>query len=366
MELVTDPQILFLDEPTSGLDAFTALNVVNQCKQLAREEGKSILMTIHQPRTDILALFDKILLLCQGGRVSFYGSLDEALAYFSTLGLECPNHVNPADFFLDSISIDDSSDTMKDVSFKRLTLIADTWAQRIAAADSKQDTGNGAAVKGAEDLAVVAVRQGISWFAELGILLERSLKDAFRDKVNIGAMFVQTIFIAVFLGFTFFQISTEQAGIQTRAGSLFFIVTNMMFTVTQPLILIWPLERQIVMRERSSHSYRTSAAFLSKSISVLSLRMFASFLLASILYVLLGYQLDGTKYAIFLVVSFAYTFCAISLGLMIGSATPSVDLSQIIAPLLILTFLIYGGFVGSASTTKSALLDPVYFPDEVR
>ena len=59
-ESVTDPQILFLDEPTSGLDAFTALNIITTIKNYAREQNKVILMTVHQPRTDILNLFDKV------------------------------------------------------------------------------------------------------------------------------------------------------------------------------------------------------------------------------------------------------------------------------------------------------------------
>ena len=354
MELVTDPQILFLDEPTSGLDAFTALNVVEQCKELTKEEGKYVLMTIHQPRTDILSLFDKILLLCQGGRVVFYGSLEEALVYFTSLGFECPNHVNPADFFLDSISIDDRSDEKRESSFKRLNLFADTWAQRANFTNDQK-----LAEILLSDYPIKSPIKPTSfekpWFTEVGILLERNFKDSFRDKIYLGAMFFQTLFVSIFLGCTFLQISTDQSGIQTRIGSLFFITTNLIFSIVQPIILVWPLERQIIMRERSSHSYRTSAAFLSKSISVLPLRMFASFIMGSILYILLGYQLNGVKYGVFVAIVFAFTFCAQSLGLMLGSATPSVKLSQIVAPMIILIFLIYGGNIGSESSIPRAL-----------
>ena len=73
IELVTDPSILFLDEPTSGLDAFNAFNVIESIKKVTVQESKIVLMTIHQPRTDILELFDKILLLSRGQTV-FFGS----------------------------------------------------------------------------------------------------------------------------------------------------------------------------------------------------------------------------------------------------------------------------------------------------
>ncbi|GMF63911.1 unnamed protein product [[Candida] boidinii] len=61
-ELVTSPSILFLDEPTSGLDSFNAYNVVECLVRLAQDFRRTIIFTIHQPRSNIVALFDKLLL----------------------------------------------------------------------------------------------------------------------------------------------------------------------------------------------------------------------------------------------------------------------------------------------------------------
>lgn len=105
IELVTNPQVLFLDEPTSGLDAFNALNVMEIIKKLSVEQGKVVLMTIHQPRTDILELFDKIVLLSSGKTV-FFGPLHDGLLHFSSLGYPLPEKTNPSDFFLDIITPD--------------------------------------------------------------------------------------------------------------------------------------------------------------------------------------------------------------------------------------------------------------------
>jgi ABC-2 type transport system ATP-binding protein len=46
--LITDPPILLLDEPTIGLDVQAARTVKDWIGQLAREEGKTILLTTHQ------------------------------------------------------------------------------------------------------------------------------------------------------------------------------------------------------------------------------------------------------------------------------------------------------------------------------
>jgi len=56
---------IFLDEPTSGLDSFTSYNVMEILGQIASNQ-RTVVCTIHQPRSNIFTLFDKILLLSEG------------------------------------------------------------------------------------------------------------------------------------------------------------------------------------------------------------------------------------------------------------------------------------------------------------
>lgn len=46
--LIADPPIVLLDEPTLGLDIQAALTVKNWIARLAREEGKTVILTTHQ------------------------------------------------------------------------------------------------------------------------------------------------------------------------------------------------------------------------------------------------------------------------------------------------------------------------------
>jgi ABC-type multidrug transport system ATPase subunit len=70
VELITNPSLIFLDEPTTGLDSFTALQVMQTLKELA-QGGRTIITTIHQPNSDIYAMFDRLMLLAQGKIVYF-------------------------------------------------------------------------------------------------------------------------------------------------------------------------------------------------------------------------------------------------------------------------------------------------------
>ncbi|MES0489213.1 MAG: ABC transporter ATP-binding protein [Leptospirales bacterium] len=46
--LITDPQILLLDEPTLGVDVASARKIKQKIRDLAKKEGKTILLTTHQ------------------------------------------------------------------------------------------------------------------------------------------------------------------------------------------------------------------------------------------------------------------------------------------------------------------------------
>lgn len=72
---------MFCDEPTSGLDSFMAQNVVQVLKGLA-QTGKTVICIIHQPSSELFAMFDKLLLMAEG-RVAFLGTPEEAAMFFS-------------------------------------------------------------------------------------------------------------------------------------------------------------------------------------------------------------------------------------------------------------------------------------------
>ncbi|KAI7848198.1 ABC-2 type transporter [Circinella umbellata] len=99
-ELVTSPSILFLDEPTSGLDAYNAYNVVESLVTLARDYNRTIVFTIHQPRSNIVTLFDQLIVLAKGNTV-YSGPQLRVQSYFKSAGYPCPPGFNIADYLID-------------------------------------------------------------------------------------------------------------------------------------------------------------------------------------------------------------------------------------------------------------------------
>ena len=91
------PAILLLDEPTTGLDAFTANNIVATLSKLAKR-NKTVIFTIHQPRSDIFPLLDVIMLLSQGKAV-YFGPRESIIDYFSAASFPCDIYSNPLDYY---------------------------------------------------------------------------------------------------------------------------------------------------------------------------------------------------------------------------------------------------------------------------
>jgi ABC-type multidrug transport system ATPase subunit len=84
LELIREPSILFVDEPTSGLSSADSEKVINLLKRQTFK-GNLIIATIHQPSSEIFKMFDKLLVVDQGGRIIYYGNPIDGITYFKKI-----------------------------------------------------------------------------------------------------------------------------------------------------------------------------------------------------------------------------------------------------------------------------------------
>ena len=137
VQILTDPRILLLDEPTSGLDAFTASSIMGVLKALA-DEGRTIISTIHQSRSDLFPMFGNILLLARGGTLIYSGKASSMLPHFRSLGYYCPKTTNPSDFALDLITVDLQQQDKEDESRKVVRGLVEGWKKTAVSEDMIQ------------------------------------------------------------------------------------------------------------------------------------------------------------------------------------------------------------------------------------
>lgn len=104
IELLSNPSILLLDEPTSGLDSSSTYNVMKFISNLCAEK-KTVICTIHQPSSLVYDMFSNIMILSAGQTV-YCGQRRDALRHFASIGFECPQYSNPAEYFIELVNAD--------------------------------------------------------------------------------------------------------------------------------------------------------------------------------------------------------------------------------------------------------------------
>lgn len=66
-------------------------------KRYAQLEQKTIVISVHQPSSQMFHMFDKLLLLHQG-RTAYFGDVHNIYRHFEDIGVTIKPHYNPADF----------------------------------------------------------------------------------------------------------------------------------------------------------------------------------------------------------------------------------------------------------------------------
>ncbi len=258
VQMLCDPAVLFLDEPTSGLDAFQSQAVMECMKKLALS-GRLVIAVIHQPRSSIFDMFDKLLLLSEG-KTMFYGDAKNAVEYFKVLKYPCPEDFNPSDFFLDLLSPDNRSAESEEETRNRIRHLGQAWLQHETDDNSASTAGKLIEDEADEFKSVKAIGTGFSLTKTLRnfvLLCWRSWTEQSRNKGVIIAKFVGCIIFALIIGGIYSNIGDSQRSIQNRKGVLFFMLINQGFNSMTAVLNTFPMEKTVVNRERSGNAYST-------------------------------------------------------------------------------------------------------------
>ncbi|KAI9003965.1 P-loop containing nucleoside triphosphate hydrolase protein [Hyaloraphidium curvatum] len=341
IELIANPAILFLDEPTSGLDSFTAFNICESLQNLAKKEGKLIICSIHMPRETILDLFDNIILMSQGSIV-WHGPPSDALDHFSKLGFSCPKNTNPADYFLDLISVDKRTPEALAESTARYEVLSKAW----------NDVSAGISYEPSDEVPCEEVSEGRNnnYFTEVAVLTDRAFKNTYRNPAVAYATIGQTVVLVLLVGLVFFRLGYSVQDVQSRAGVLFFTLINGTFLSMMPVLQVFVFQRKILRRERAAGTYRVSAAFFANLTAQLPLTLGAMFAFSALVYYMVNLNNGATQYFRFILGQCLVALVAMSLGFLVAAGAPSLEVAQIIAPMLAVVFIIFGGSFVNADT----------------
>ena len=284
-ELVTSPSILFLDEPTSGLDSYNARNVIECLVKLSRDYDRTVIFTIHQPRSNIVSLFDKLILLSEGDLI-YSGDMIKCNDFFTKNGYKCPLGYNIADYLID-ITVDHnkivkvtnadsevvaaSSTDLHDADIHAAFLSNRTASQEdttrewehFAVHRDEYNTdiiGHRTSKAGEEETIIrlrnklptlfvesplaIDIKQEITcgkenplpvernshdikkatFFTQIVILSSRTFKNLYRNPRLLLAHYVLSLVVGLFCGYLYYDVTNDISGFQNRLGLFFFLL----------------------------------------------------------------------------------------------------------------------------------------------
>lgn len=359
MELIIDPSVLFLDEPTTGLDASTANSVLLLLKRMANN-GRTIILSIHQPRYSIYRLFDSLTLLVNGKQV-YHGPAQKALDYFSDIGYTCEPHNNPADFFLDVINGDSSAvalssadpdDDYPDVEtkLKSSSQIEEKLVEEYRNCDYyKQTKAELERITQGKNTTSAARSRTITYntgfLTQFRWVLKRTFRNLMLNPQTSVAQLLVTSFLALVVGAIFFDVDNSQSGIQNRFGALFFIVVNQCFSSLSSAEL-FIAERKLFIHESISGYYRLSVYFLSKILSdIITLRTIPAIVFTCVAYFMIGLKPTAEAFFIFMFTVILVSYTATAMALAISADQMVVAIANIYMTICCVFMMIFAGLL---------------------
>ncbi|GBP26140.1 Protein scarlet [Eumeta japonica] len=281
-ELLTDPGLLFCDEPTTGLDSFSAQKLVSLLRASA-VQGKTIICTIHQPSSELVAHFDRLVLLAEG-RIAYTGTASGALNFFESLGYHCPLTYNPTDFYIKLLALTPGSESASRQAIKSV-------CDRFAVSDAAKEL-------------------------DMEIHLEFHLMNSENEAIALTAGLC-------FLG----TARLTQEGIQDVQGALFIIIAENTFSPMYSVLNMFPEEFPLFHRELRAGLYSTPLYYIARMIALLPGLLVEPTLFTLVVYWIAGLRATFRAFSFTVFLSILVLNVAIACGSFFSCAFGSMPLA---------------------------------------
>ncbi|XP_077235610.1 ABC transporter G family member 22-like [Tasmannia lanceolata] len=362
-EILLNPSLLFLDEPTSGLDSTTALRIIEILHDIAKA-GKTVVTTIHQPSSRLFNKFDKLILMGKGSCL-YFGKASEAMLYFSSIGCSPLIAMNPAEFLIDLANGNINDKSIPSELEDKVSLVTqefqieerrsspvDVYEYLVGAYETKV-----ADIEKEKLLKPVVVEDkwdvlgmsnsrewGPSWWEQYSILFWRGLKERRHDYLSCVRV-TQVILTAIIVGLLWWKSdASSNIKLQDQARLLFFISVFWGFFPVFTAIFTFPQERAMLAKERSVAMYKLSAYFMARNMSDLPLDLILPIFFLLVVYFMVGLKHSSSAFFLSMLTIFLSIISAQGLGLAIGAAFMDVKKATTLASVIVMTFMLAGGF----------------------
>lgn len=301
IQLLSNPSVLYLDEPTTGLDATSALHLVTTLEALARK-GRTIVTTIHQPRSEIWKLFDRVVLLTKGS-CAYSGPAAECIPYFTSLGVPLPPFCNPAEHIIDAVAVDPRSAELEASSSARVEVLKEAWKERSHAIHKKVSGYPMKEVAATASLLEQADHvKEVPFLRQLRVLTSRTLLVTIRDPMGLLGVFLEAVFMGIVAGWIFYKLDGSLAGIRSRQGAMYVACALQGYLILMFETYRMSVDIELFDRERNEGVISVAAFLLSRRLAKLIEDIPVPLVFSLIFYFMTGFRHKAAQFMIFFAV----------------------------------------------------------------
>ena len=231
--MITKASTQCWDNSTRGLDASTALEYVQSLRSLTNMAHISTAVALYQAGESLYDLFDKVILIDEG-KCLYYGSTEEAAAYFENLGFRRPPRWTTADF-LTSVT-DPHERQVREGYEHRIPRSTDQF--EAAYKKSLVFEGNVRDIEAFEQeveqqrqkrlaAATKATREKnytLPYHKQVWACTHRQFLVMIGDRQSLGGKWGGILFQALIVGSLFFNMPKTSSGVFERGGVMFFML----------------------------------------------------------------------------------------------------------------------------------------------
>ncbi|KAL7131584.1 hypothetical protein ABFS83_12G013300 [Erythranthe nasuta] len=344
IEILTRPKLLFLDEPTSGLDSASSYHVMSRIIKIARQDRRTVVVSIHQPSGEVFDLFHNLCLL-SSGRVVYFGSTSAANSFFASNGFPCPSMRNPSDHYLRTINKDFDVDIEQGLdgtitATEAVNVLADSYKSSNAY-DHVQKRVQDICLKSGESLEKKGSHAG--FITQCIVLTQRSFVNMYRDLGYYWLRLAIYIALCLCVGTIYYDIGHSYGSIQARGSMLFFVAAFLTFMAIGGFPSFVE-DMKIFTRERLNGHYGVAAFVVGNTISSIPYLLLISLLPGAMAYYLVGLQKSIDHFVCFLLVLFTCMMLVESLMMIVASVVPDFLMGIITGAGIQGVMMLNGGF----------------------
>ncbi|XP_073690184.1 ATP-binding cassette sub-family G member 5 [Garra rufa] len=297
-QLLQDPKVILLDEPTTGLDSMTANQIVVLLAELARRD-RIVIVTIHQPRSELFRIFNKIAIMSRGELV-FCGQPNEMVDFFSSSGYECPEYCNPFDFYVDLTSVDTRSSEREAATYSRMHDITSGY-QNSEIYKNMLERIEQSCQRADKPMIPFKSKESPNCMSKLNVLLRRTVRNMSRDRMGILMRLSQNLIYGLFIAFFLMRLDKDVAkgAVQDRIGIIYQSMGASPYTGMLNAVALFPALRAIADQESKDGLYQKWQMFLAYIIHILPFSIISVFIFTSFLYWTVGMNPDPMRFTCF-------------------------------------------------------------------